>query len=45
MTDDAFDLATKYQKYREIKGFGITYIHDSAIADGAPTVTPNVGGH
>ncbi|MGW6729529.1 BREX system Lon protease-like protein BrxL [Nocardia sp. NPDC055029] len=24
--DSPFDLATKYQKYRELKGFGITYL-------------------
>jgi ATP-dependent Lon protease len=32
MADSPFDLATKYQKYREVKGFGITYLQDS---DGA----------
>ncbi|MGM0724471.1 MAG: BREX system Lon protease-like protein BrxL [Actinomycetota bacterium] len=26
MNDSPFDLATKYQKYRELKGFGITYL-------------------
>ncbi|WP_433600365.1 BREX system Lon protease-like protein BrxL [Nocardia sp. CA-135953] len=26
MADNPFDLATKYQKYRELKGFGITYL-------------------
>jgi ATP-dependent Lon protease len=25
-TDSPFDLATKYQKHRELKGFGITYL-------------------
>jgi ATP-dependent Lon protease len=29
-SDGPFDLATKYQKYREIKGFGITYLRDAA---------------
>ena len=29
MSDGPFDLATKYQKYRELKGFGITYLRDS----------------
>ena len=29
MSDSPFDLATKYQKYREVKGFGITYIRES----------------
>lgn len=26
MSDSPFDLATKYQKYRELKAFGITYL-------------------
>jgi ATP-dependent Lon protease len=26
MVDSPFDLATKYQKYREVKGFGITFL-------------------
>jgi len=26
MSESPFDLATKYQKYRELKGFGITYL-------------------
>jgi ATP-dependent Lon protease len=30
MNDSPFDLATKYQKYREIKGFGITYLREPA---------------
>jgi ATP-dependent Lon protease len=30
MNGSAFDLATKYQKYREIKGFGITYLREPA---------------
>jgi ATP-dependent Lon protease len=30
MVDSPFDLATKYQKYREVKGFGITYLRESA---------------
>lgn len=29
MIDSPFDLATKYQKYREVKGFGITYLRES----------------
>jgi ATP-dependent Lon protease len=29
-SDGPFDLATKYQKYRELKAFGITYLRDSA---------------
>ncbi|GAA0724088.1 BREX system Lon protease-like protein BrxL [Dactylosporangium roseum] len=29
MSDSPFDLATKYQKYRELKGFGITYLRES----------------
>ena len=29
MSDSPFDLATKYQKYRELKAFGITYLRDS----------------
>jgi len=28
MSDSPFDLATKYQKYRELKGFGITYLRE-----------------
>jgi ATP-dependent Lon protease len=28
-SDSPFDLATKYQKYRELKAFGITYLQDS----------------
>lgn len=28
-TDSPFDLATKYQKYREHKAFGITYLRDT----------------
>jgi ATP-dependent Lon protease len=28
MNDSPFDLSTKYQKYREIKGFGITYLRE-----------------
>lgn len=33
MTDSPFDLATKHQKYRELKGFGITYLRDADEAD------------
>jgi ATP-dependent Lon protease len=36
MNDSPFDLATKYQKYREVKGFGITYIREPAPV-AAPT--------
>jgi ATP-dependent Lon protease len=28
-TDSPFDLATKYQKHRELRGFGITYLRDT----------------
>ncbi|MGH3518337.1 MAG: MIT C-terminal domain-containing protein [Haloechinothrix sp.] len=35
MANSPFDLATKYQKYREIKGFGITYLRDANSADQA----------
>jgi len=28
-SDSPFNLATKYQKYRELKAFGITYLRDS----------------
>jgi ATP-dependent Lon protease len=28
LSDSPFDLATKYQKYRELKAFGITYLRD-----------------
>ncbi len=31
MADSPFDLATKYQKYREIKGFGITYLRETSV--------------
>lgn len=29
LSDSPFDLATKYQKYRELKAFGITFLRDS----------------
>jgi ATP-dependent Lon protease len=29
-SDSPFDLATKYQKYRELKGFGITYLREAS---------------
>jgi ATP-dependent Lon protease len=29
MSDSPFDLATKYQRYRELKGFGITYLREA----------------
>ena len=38
MSDSPFDLATKYQKYRELKAFGITYI--PYPADGDPPERP-----
>ena len=30
LNDSPFDLATKYQKYREVKRFGITYLREPA---------------
>ena len=30
LNDSPFDLATKYQKYREVKAFGITYLREPA---------------
>ncbi|GAA1031871.1 BREX system Lon protease-like protein BrxL [Virgisporangium ochraceum] len=27
-SDSPFDLATKYQRYREVKGFGVTYLRE-----------------
>ncbi len=30
MADSPFDLATKYQKYRELKGFGVTYLRETS---------------
>ena len=36
LNDSPFDLATKYQKYREVKGFGITYLREPALV-AAPT--------
>jgi ATP-dependent Lon protease len=30
MSDSPFELATKYQKYRELRSFSITYLRDSA---------------
>ena len=38
MSDSPFDLATKYQKYREIKAFSITYLRDSV--HGEPPARP-----
>lgn len=32
LSDSPFDLATRYQKYRQLKAFGITYLRDSAQA-------------
>lgn len=28
MVDSPFDLASKYQKYRQVKGFGVTYLRE-----------------
>jgi ATP-dependent Lon protease len=38
-SDSPFDLATKYQKHRELKGFGITYLRGAALgaASGQPS--------
>ncbi|MCS7484802.1 BREX system Lon protease-like protein BrxL [Umezawaea endophytica] len=33
MSDSPFDLATRYQKYRELKAFGITYLRTSENID------------
>jgi ATP-dependent Lon protease len=33
MSDSPFDLATRYQKYRELKAFGITYLRASDTVD------------
>ena len=33
MNHSPFDLATKYQKYREVKGFGITYLQEGSSTD------------
>jgi ATP-dependent Lon protease len=33
MADGPFDLATRYQKYRELKSFGITYLRNTSEAD------------
>ena len=33
MSDSPFDLATRYQKYRELKAFGITYLRVSDNVD------------
>lgn len=35
-SDSPFDLANKYQKYREVRSFGITYLRESDGADGKP---------
>lgn len=32
MSDSPFDLATRYQKYREVKGFGVTYLREAGRA-------------
>ena len=29
MAESPFDLATKYQKYRELRSFGITYLRET----------------
>jgi ATP-dependent Lon protease len=33
MSDSPFDLATKYQKYRGLKAFGVTYLRESGGAE------------
>jgi ATP-dependent Lon protease len=38
MSDSPFDLATRYQKYRELKAFGVTYLRGSDEMD------PGIGG-
>lgn len=32
--NDAFDLASKLQKYRQVKAFGVTYIREGVVMDG-----------
>lgn len=32
MSDSPFDLATRYQKYREVKSFGVTYLREAGRA-------------
>ena len=34
-----FDLATKYQRYRELKGFGITYLRNADQVDQGAAAT------
>ncbi|MEI2714647.1 MAG: BREX system Lon protease-like protein BrxL [Nocardioides sp.] len=34
VANDAFDLAVKLQKYRQVKAFGVTYIHEAEASDG-----------
>ncbi|MGH3403445.1 MAG: MIT C-terminal domain-containing protein, partial [Streptosporangiaceae bacterium] len=29
VTGDAFDLATKLQEFRQVRAFGVTYIHEA----------------
>lgn len=33
VANDAFDLAVKLQKYRQVKAFGVTYIHEAEASD------------
>lgn len=33
LSDSPFDLATKHQKYREVRGFGVTYVRDAESAE------------
>ena len=37
MVDSPFDLATKYQRYRELKGFGVTYLRQPIEAPNSRT--------
>lgn len=39
MSDSPFDLATKHQKYREVKAFGITYLREAGPRSGDEGVT------
>lgn len=34
VANDAFDLAVKLQTYRQVKAFGVTYIHEAEASDG-----------
>jgi ATP-dependent Lon protease len=35
LNNSPFDLAMRYQKYREVRGFGITYLRESGGGDGS----------